>query len=775
MLQFRFIAIALISVWLPVFTAPLHIALLSDGKGPSTEVTQHIFEREISSLLTPEYDVTFSHLQASWSAASTLEMVNEVLADPSIDMVIGLGEIASHDLSLRHSLPKPTFAPFIVDRDLQGLPFEKGTSGVTNLNYLTYPTSLNRDICVFHSLIPFKNLTVLINDALLTAIPSLKASGVTYVPVGNTVEMALAAIPAETEAVYLFPLSRLSDKETQSLVEALTERRIPTFALSGRKWVEQGALATLTPDSPEKRLARRIAVNIQRYLMGEALESMQVEVNTEEQLILNLYTACRVNVQPSWDMLLDADVVGGYVPTAFTMDLLDAVDEALSHNPDLKAARRVLASGCQDVHKATSYLLPHVYMGGLARIIDRDRAFLAFGLQPQSAIIGTAAATQVIYSNRLQGNLSIEQRRQEARWEVFVSKYLDTVLDASKAYINTLRANTLHAIQIANLRRTRSNLKMARQRVSIGEARSTEVFRWESEVATNRTNAIKAQYQVRSANTALNRILNRNQAEIHHLVPMSPDDPYWVLSGQWFDHYSGDNRSLELASEFEISEGLQLSPQIRQVESLIAAQAEALGVAKRAFFAPDVNFAAEVHDRLAKGGAGQKGIFPLNNSNFAVGIALTYPILTGGMRSAEERQASQDLARLNYELVSVQQQIEQGIRTSLNNATASYAAIGLSRQSSDAAEKNLQLVTDAYTKGSLNVVDLLDAQNQSLVADQVAANAVYDFLIDSVQLQRAVGRFDFLLTENEREDLLGRIHSYLTENKRMAPCVAQPQ
>jgi RND family efflux transporter MFP subunit len=70
------------------------------------------------------------------------------------------------------------------------------------------------------------------------------------------------------------------------------------------------------------------------------------------------------------------------------------------------------------------------------------------------------------------------------------------------------------------------------------------------------------------------------------------------------------------------------------------------------------------------------------------------------------------------------------------------------------------LVTDAYARGVLSIFDLLDAQNAALVADQLAANAVYDFLSDMLEAERAAGAFSLLMTPDEREAWLQRLAGY---------------
>ena len=67
------------------------------------------------------------------------------------------------------------------------------------------------------------------------------------------------------------------------------------------------------------------------------------------------------------------------------------------------------------------------------------------------------------------------------------------------------------------------------------------------------------------------------------------------------------------------------------------------------------------------------------------------------------------------------------------------------------ADKNLQLVTDSYERGIVSIIDLLDAQNQALSANLDAANAVYNFLVDLMKVQRSLGLFAFFQDDDQKQ------------------------
>ena len=83
-----------------------------------------------------------------------------------------------------------------------------------------------------------------------------------------------------------------------------------------------------------------------------------------------------------------------------------------------------------------------------------------------------------------------------------------------------------------------------------------------------------------------------------------------------------------------------------------------------------------------------------------------------------------------------------------------------------ASDNNLEIVADQYSNGAADVITVLDAQNQALVARLAATNAELDFLLDVVELERAIGHFSLFGSEDERADFLLRLADY---SRRVLP------
>ena len=366
---------------------------------------------------------------------------------------------------------------------------------------------------------PFKNLALVEDAVIPNAIPQVlkkieraaRANNIVIKPirVTDSVEPLWKQLPTETDAVFVVPLFRLPAREFDSMVKGLIERGLPSFSLTGRSEVERGIFASLSPETDLIRMARRIALNVHRILLGERAEDLPVTISEGEQLTINMATARAINVWPSFRILTEATLLHEETNgVARKLSLYSVVREAAHVNLDLAAADRQVAAGIGAVQNARSGLLPQISIGSSANLIDQDRAKGSFGNNPEKAVFAQGSFQQSLYSDRAWSNYTVEQRNQDFRKADRRQVELDVTQEAALAYLDVLRTKTIESIQKENLKLTRSNyLDLARIREQVGAASRDEVFRWESEIANGRIDVLNAQAQRQQAAISLNRTL----------------------------------------------------------------------------------------------------------------------------------------------------------------------------------------------------------------------------------------------------------------------------
>lgn len=766
---------------------PVSIGIVSDGPIERDDL-RPVLRQEIQALLQSAYQVSFPdawNLEGDWTVSGVQQQIERALSADGLDIVLTVGLMSSTSIARRGPLPKPVIAVTIIDREVMGIPEMDGASGVKNLAYITTPAPLRRDLDAFRSLGPFTKVAILAAQQMLESVPEIPANAlksveglgleISLIPVGASVDDALAALPPDVEAVYVAPLLTLPEAEFDKLAQGLIARKLPSFSLRGVPEVERGLLATLHPAADHVRLARRVALYIQRIVGGEAPETLPVHFPEGEQLTLNMATARAIGFYPTYNTLGDAILLNEDAQeSARELTLRGAVEAALTANLDLAVKARAVTGGVQNVASARAHLKPQLGASTTGILLDEDTAT---PYQPERSWTGSVKLQQLLYDDKAFANLRISKLLQEALEHEYAGLELDITQLAAVAYFNVLRAKTFERVQKNNLQLTRTHLELAEVRQAVGTAGPGEVYRWQSELASSRIEVTQTTAQREAAEIDLNRILHLPQEERVLTREIGVDDELLLPTKDFATRYLNTPWQFALFRDFVVHEGVARAPELARIDQGIEAQQRALLAAKRAYYVPSVGLQAEVKREFAFGGAGAEpggGLTSLfmppaeEDTDWSVGIQASLPLYAGGGRKAGRIQAEEKLEELRAQRQAAEEKIEERIRVAAHTAGASYANIANAQARMEAAKKNLGLVQDSYGRGKASVIDLVDAQTAALAAELAATGSVYQFFIDLLELERAMAHFGFMASTEDRAEWLGRIEDYLAEKTESA-------
>ena len=760
----------------------VNVAIVTDGTSERVASLRALFLEEIRAVNRGEFDIrapTDLQLAADRTLAGVRKSLDQVLNDSRTDLVVTLGVLGSHAAAQRTSLPRPTVAPLISNHRLQELPHKDGTSGKHNLSYVSLDIDIRRDLTAFREIVSFTELVFLLDSAIAKAIPGIQHEvsrvarelGITIKPVlgTGTAEKILAFIPADTQAAYVGPLPGLSQNEYRKLVAGLIERRLPSFAVEGRTDVARGLLAGIAPAVQMERLARRVALNLRRILLGEEAATLPVAFARAEGLTLNMRTARAIGFSPRWQLLTRAELLHEEPEASgLPLTLLAAVGEAVELNLNIRIAQSKVAAGEQNINQARSALLPQIGLSGSGVAIDEDDAIAVPG-RAERTTSGSLSFEQIIYSEATWSNLEVQEQLQAAREAEREQVRLDIVLETAQTYIDVLRAKTNARVQRDNLRLSRSNLELARARRRIGTAGPSEVYRWEIQIADAQRAMVEAQARVLVAEIALNALLHRPLENSVVTAEVGLDDSVLVTSQQRLFDLIDNPASFRVLRDFIVQNAFAAVPELRQLDARIHAQQRILESTRNAYWQPTLSLRADRTETFSRDGATGATIPGLDDTETTVALQLSLPLFTSGARGAEKARAYEELTGLRIQRRAVAEHVEQRVRAALHITRSAYTAIRLSRLAADAAESNFAVVRDGYSRGTMSILDLLDAQNAALVAELRAATAVYDFVRTLMEVERAAARFDFFLTPRDQADWFERVARYFSERGMPVP------
>lgn len=774
--------VVLLSIAAPLQAREVRVGVLIDGPLAREAISADALEQAAKAVYADGLTLTVApqgRLDGNWNMSRLNAALDRLEADPQVDVVVTLGFAASHLVAHRARLPKPTIAASVLDPVLQTLPLKGGTSGRRNFTYVTTLNRVDDQVETFHRIIGFSHLVVLVDPLALQVVPELTikateleaATGAAMAlhSAGNLPE-ALAGLPPDTDAVYVTPLTRLSDADLRTLASQLVQRRLPSFSLLGRSEVEQGLLLSTSSDTEQsERLARRVVLDIQRIVEGEDAASIEVAFPGEKRLVVNMHTAQLVGFSPRWDDLTDAVQLGAEdTENRRSVSLLQALEASISANPALRAAQLGADVATDEVRIARSALLPSLAAGASNTQIDASHANPL--LLAQRTTAAGATGQLPIYKDSAWAGWTVSRRLAAAANEQARQELLDTIRQTATTYFDMLRAKSVEGVRRQNVENTRQNFETARAREAVGLSTQSDYLRWMAQMAVARQDLLAAEANVRQATVELRRLIHDESSQTLVTAEVGIDEPLKWIASPHTQRYLDTPGKWTVFQEFILNQAHQYSPEVKRVDELIAGQQRAATSARRAFYIPDLAAVAIASDEFSRGGAGSERT-PLTPANTAwfIGIQATLPIFSGGALEAKLSQSRHQLRQLDSERDATVDAVDARARAVLARITSSYPAIALSREAASAAHENYMKVADAYAHGVVSITDLISAQDASLNAELSQAQATFTFLIDFADTLRVSNSFDVLLDPQTREPWYNAVDAWFRAHETPIP------
>ncbi len=748
----------------------IDVGIVVDGDGPTLREVVELFMGEVSALTDGEFDVRLEEsriLAGNWSVDGVEDAFDTLYDDREVDLVLALGFVSSTVAARMDDHPKPTFAPMVLDSDLSPLVRSGGSGGTSNLSYLVEEVRFAEEVEAFLEIVRFRKLALLLEKSVHDAIPGLAIRGVelaselgidlVFVLQTDPEEDVVSRIPGDTDAVMIGPLPQTDSAGIRRIAGELTALGLPSYSLVGTApVVHHGVLAASVPDSDWIRLARRNALNVQAVLLGERAGDQEESFRRNRQLTINMETAGRLGISPRFDVLGVANLIGGDpVPAGRRWSLSAVAKEALAANPNIRAGVAALAADAQREVAASSRLGTQIHAQTGAMLLDDGSTAVRSGRSAERTTTMRLQATRILYSESASASVEVEHHRQRSRVAAQRSRELDVVEAASIGFLRVLKASTAVDIRRRALVLSRTNLDLARDRMRFGSSRASDVFRWESEVASARRALLAAGAVREQAMNALNRLLHRPITERFSTEPASLSDPSLLVSRDGLLSLIDNQRAVDAMGKVLVADGLVNAPELHRIAVETAAVERQLRSDRKARWSPEVRLSSQASHVLGEHGRSMSSLE--GQTDWQITLDLTLPLHLGGRRKSDIARGVHTLHALELQELAERARIEEAIRSGLHAVQASYAAIDLAATAADAAERNLALIQDRYERGTTSIIDYLDARDAFLDADRGAADAVYDFLIDLMTLQRATGAFDFFLDAASMDAMAERI------------------
>lgn len=405
---------------------------------------------------------------------------------------------------------------------------------------------------------------------------------------------------------------------------------------------------------------------------------------------------------------------------AGTLTLEQAITEAQQGRPLLQADTERIAAAEARIRQARSGLLPRVDVQASAT--DGPLGAPPLGL---GGLVGTPIKRHTGGSLNLVQTLldfgrthnTVRARREEvkATEEQLQADRNRVTLEVRQAYFQALQARGLVEVNQRLLEQRRLVARQAETLRANGLASRVDVDLAELNVSQSELALVRARNDVETAFASLSAALGR-------VVPSSA--PLAEPSAQ-YPAGTGLEESLKAAEERR--------PELRQ----IAAQ-------ERAF--RHLESAAKSGKRPLVTGVGSVGkinpvpLFEAGDKPFAVGLALTVPVFTGGLVEGQTEEARRNAVAAGASREELRNQIRQQVTAATASVTAAQESIRVAQAQRVRAQDALSLATQRYQSQLGSIVELSQAQVAAATAEYDLIRARYDLELAGAALDFATGR-----------------------------------
>jgi len=290
------------------------------------------------------------------------------------------------------------------------------------------------------------------------------------------------------------------------------------------------------------------------------------------------------------------------------------------------------------------------------------------------------------------------------------------ILRVAEAYFNVLAAQDSLTTAEASKRAFSQQLRQTQQRFDVGLSAITDVHEaqaaYDSAVATE----LAAQSQLDTNRENLREIIGRDPVALSVLkdeVPLMSPDPADI--NQWVEKAQKQNLSLLAA------------------EAAARAAQEELNKRQAGHY-PTLDLVASHNYNDSTDYA-----YGNESTNNSIGVQLNVPIYSGGLTTAQTREA-----RALY--TQAQEALEQQRRATVRETRSAYLSVttGISqvnarKQALASAQTALEATQAGFEVGTRTIVDVLNSQRERFTAQSEYLRARYDYLLATLRLKQAAG------------------------------------
>lgn len=408
------------------------------------------------------------------------------------------------------------------------------------------------------------------------------------------------------------------------------------------------------------------------------------------------------------------------VPHAvFAETISNAMEKAYQNNPDLNAVRAGLRATDEGVPIAKSGYRPQISatVTGTATRLGTESLFRrGTPLIAEDFTTGAASITitqQIFDGFQTLNNVRAAEANVFSSRETLKANEISILLAAAQSYANIARDQRIVSIRKQNLAFLKEQLNAAKSRLDVGEGTRTDVSQAEAELAGARAILVNAVAQLKQSEAVYVQIVGVAPKSIKQPVPASKALP----------------KNLDQA----VAAGLRDHPSIAAAQYNVDSAGFRVKSAEGTML-PGVVIQGSVSRNTTDRDRNS------DTANASITARLEVPLYQGGAEYGQIRQAKERLGQQRILVDSARLEVQQTIITAHAQFEAALATTVANKSQVSAANQALAGVIEERKVGQRTTLDVLDAQQSVLVAEESLVTSQRNAVVASYSLLAAMGR-----------------------------------
>ncbi len=398
-----------------------------------------------------------------------------------------------------------------------------------------------------------------------------------------------------------------------------------------------------------------------------------------------------------------------------------AMAKAYQNNPELNAVRAGLRATDEGVPIAKSGYRPQIsanVQGTATRLgTERLNRFLpATPLVQEDFATGSASITitqQIFDGFQTLNNVRAAEANVFSSRETLKANEISILLAAAQSYANIARDQRIVAIRKQNLAFLKEQLSAAKSRLDVGEGTRTDVSQAEAELAGAQAILVNAVAQLKQSEAVYVQIVGDAPKGIKQPAPASKALP----------------KSLDQA----VATGLREHPSIAAAQYNVDAAGYRVKSAEGTMLPGVVVQGSVSRNTTDRDGSPE-------TSSASITARLEIPLYQGGAEYGQIRQAKERMGQQRILVDSARLEVQQTIITAHAQFEAALATTVANKSQVSAANEALAGVIEERKVGQRTTLDVLDAQQSVLVAEESLVTSQRNAVVASYSLIAAMGR-----------------------------------